>query len=440
MKFNLKPLHAAILIAGLCPIAAQAIVLPIIADSHVAATNAGASVAVNINASTKGLLNFDASTLPSGITSSEIAKATLVFYVKTIPTGGKLQVSPLTAVWTENTVSSSNVPTAGLPQATSATISNSNTYFAIDVTDLVKNWVDVPATNFGLALEPLVATITSLSIDSKEAIQTSHPAYIEIALKGPTGDKGATGAASTVAGPAGVPGANGIQGPIGLPGTNGIDGVQGFQGAIGAQGQTGPQGAMPVGNAAGDMQYWNGSTWINISAGLSSATFKICNGVPTWTTTNCVAFKIGDIGPAGGKVFYLTDATGLHGLEAAPVDQSTGIQWGCYGATVGSTGNAVGTGKANTTVINATCGTGTAAQIAASYSLNSFTDWYLPSTDELNLLYGQKTVVGGFSTNWYWSSSESGSFRVWTQNFLDGYQHGGNGKNSMLSVRAVRAF
>ena len=109
MKFNLKPLQAALLLASLSPLAAQAVVLPLIADTHLAVTNAGSSVAVNVNASNKALLNFDLSTLPTGITSADIAKATLVFFVKTVPTGGQLQVSPLTSAWTEN-ATTNNAP------------------------------------------------------------------------------------------------------------------------------------------------------------------------------------------------------------------------------------------------------------------------------------------------------------------------------------------
>jgi hypothetical protein len=436
MKFKLKLLNAALLTVCFNPIAVQAVGLTIIADTHLAATNAGTSVAVNINAGSKGLLNFDMSSLPAGITSADIAKATLVFYVKTVTTRGQLQISPLTAAWTENTVTSTNAPTEGLPLATSAIISNSNTYFAVDVTNLMMNWVDVPSTNYGLALEPLASTTTSLTLDSKEAIQTSHPAYIEIALKGPAGDKGATG-------PQGIQGPIGLTGSSGVNGTNGVDGAKGDTGLTGPQGltgATGPQGAMPVGNAAGDMQYWNGSAWINIAAGLPSATFKICNGVPTWTTTNCLVLKIGDTGPAGGKVFYLTDTTGLHGLEAAPTDQSDGIIWGCLGKTVVGTKSVIGTGKANTAAIIARCEPGTAAQIAASYSLNGFTDWYLPSKDELNLLYAQQAVVGGFAWNTYWSSTEYDRNIAWSQGFHSGGQYNNTTKNWILPVRAVRAF
>jgi hypothetical protein len=187
------------------------------------------------------------------------------------------------------------------------------------------------------------------------------------------------------------------------------------------------------------MQYWDGSTWVMIPVSVNSATLKICNGVPIWTTTNCGVLKIGDTGTAGGKVFYITD-TGRHGLEAALVDQSIGIEWGCYGTVVGGTSEAIGTGNDNTAAINAQCGTGTAASIAASYSLNGFSDWYLPSKDELNLLYAQKTVVGGFAEGIYWSSTEYDGSLAWLQDFSSGGQ-GGDGKDDAgIRVRAVRAF
>ena len=152
-------------------------------------------------------------------------------------------------------------------------------------------------------------------------------------------------------------------------------------------------------------------------------------------------YQIGDPGPAGGKVFYLTDASGEHGMEAAPVDQ-VGYAWGCNGYFVGGTSTAIGTGKANTTaIINAQCHPHlTAASIAASYSLNGNSDWYLPSKDELNLLYAQKTVVGGFANVFYWSSTELYSNGAWNQNFLSGNQLYNAKDYTQINIRAVRAF
>jgi len=182
--------------------------------------------------------------------------------------------------------------------------------------------------------------------------------------------------------------------------------------------------------------------------GPTTGSLEFCNGVAGWNVKstcrkpNSTVFYIGDNGPAGGKVFYLTDNTGLHGLEAAPADQSSGVVWGCDGSIInGADGTAVGTGAANTADIVAGCAeANTAAKIADAYALNGYTDWYLPSKDELNLLYQQKTVVGGFANSNYWSSSESSGNFAWYQGF---FRHGLQdyySKNGTLPVRAVRAF
>jgi hypothetical protein len=159
------------------------------------------------------------------------------------------------------------------------------------------------------------------------------------------------------------------------------------------------------------------------------------------TTTTTTTYAVGETGPAGGIVFYLTPGTnGLHGLEAAPVDQSSGIQWGCYGTEVGSTGYDFGTGYANTNAIIKACDFQSAARLAASYiSPAGVGGWYLPSFNELNHLYEQRSVVGGLATDTYWSSTEYNSDFAWQQNLGYGGQNFFN-KNATLPVRAVRAF
>jgi len=160
--------------------------------------------------------------------------------------------------------------------------------------------------------------------------------------------------------------------------------------------------------------------------------------------------KIGDT-YQGGIVFYI-DGSGAHGLIAAPKDQSAGIVWWnrSYIYT-GATATAVGTGQANTDKIIAAQGAGDyAATLAANLVLNGYSDWFLPSKDELNLMYTRIgpgsaapwTNIGGFSDNWYWSSSESNSNRAWLQRFSDGFQGAGPKDSSEVvgSVRAVRAF
>jgi hypothetical protein len=149
----------------------------------------------------------------------------------------------------------------------------------------------------------------------------------------------------------------------------------------------------------------------------------------------------------GGIVFYLDGNGG--GLIAAPTDQSTGAEWGCSGTNIsGADGTAIGTGAQNTIDIEAGCTTpGTAADICANLTLGGYSDWFLPSQDELNEMYlniGQGNVlglgnVGGFANYYYWSSTEGAPNNAWVQGFYDGYQYNTN-KSTTYIVRAVRAF
>jgi len=128
-------------------------------------------------------------------------------------------------------------------------------------------------------------------------------------------------------------------------------------------------------------------------------------------------YAVGDVGPAGGWVFQVSDG-GLHGLEAAPVDQGD-VEWGCHGSNLsGAAGTALGTGAKNTGEILTGCmEAGIAARLAANYWLNGHNDWYLPSSEELkkmSLAIGLASTLlpnlGGFATGaYYWSSTEDSS-------------------------------
>jgi hypothetical protein len=142
----------------------------------------------------------------------------------------------------------------------------------------------------------------------------------------------------------------------------------------------------------------------------------------------------------GGIVFYL-DGNG-HGLVSTESDQSNGTGWGCYGIAIEGTGTAVGTGAANTAAIVAGCSeSGIAARICNDLVLNGYNDWFLPSKDELNLMYVnlKQAGIGGFADDRYWSSSESSSTTAWRQNFANGSQYSYSKANN-VRIRAVRAF
>jgi hypothetical protein len=151
----------------------------------------------------------------------------------------------------------------------------------------------------------------------------------------------------------------------------------------------------------------------------------------------------------GGIIAYILqpsdpgyDVNVLHGLIAAPSDQSTGIQWyNGSNITTGATSEDYGSGNANTNLIVTIQGVGSyAAKLCADLVLNGYDDWYLPSKYELYKLYLMKTLgFGNFTNNYYWSSSEWSSSQAWRRIFGNGFQYADT-KNNTYYVRAVRSF
>ncbi len=153
----------------------------------------------------------------------------------------------------------------------------------------------------------------------------------------------------------------------------------------------------------------------------------------------------------GGVVAYILQsgdpgyiAGQTHGLIATASDQSTGAIFGCILTNIsGASGTALGTGNQNTIDIMAGCPTaGIAARIAGDLVLNGYSDWYLPSKDELHKLYLNKAAIGGITNNIYWSSSENDEFDSWVEfliNLGGGAQYL-DGKDHSHYVRAVRSF
>jgi len=160
-------------------------------------------------------------------------------------------------------------------------------------------------------------------------------------------------------------------------------------------------------------------------------------GVASWAnvSTHVVGESYG-----GGKVFYVYD-NGQHGLIAATLDQNPGIQWYNGSNTItNAVRDQVNAGLPNTERVVINQGAGAyAAQSCANYQGGGFGDWYLPSKAELNLLYNEKAMVGGFANYPYWSSTEYDNGNAWYQYFQDGSQFQAT-KNSTFKVRAIRAF
>jgi hypothetical protein len=243
-----------------------------------------------------------------------------------------------------------------------------------------------------------------------------------------TGAVGATGAK----GDTGAAGAKGDTGAAGAKGDTGAAGAKGDTGAAGAKGDTGDTGAAGASGAL-----------------TNSQTKNICG------VNGATACAVGLQGPGGGIVFMTPSTLGnTSGLfyEAAPSTWSSpsgdpAAAW-CnnestlLGVPSTVTGTGAMDGAAKTTVIVGVCTSGP-ANLADAYTTTVngvvYGDWFLPSKGELNQMYVNKHVIGGFLSADYWSSSEADATTAWAQFFGVGFPVT-NGKAGPGYVRPVRAF
>ncbi|MDR0443517.1 MAG: DUF1566 domain-containing protein [Treponema sp.] len=168
-------------------------------------------------------------------------------------------------------------------------------------------------------------------------------------------------------------------------------------------------------------------------------------------------YNIGDVGPAGGIVFYDKGvfSDNWRYMEAAPVDAGIPVptaQWGLWGVTVKGTSDEIGMGKNNTKLIVAEMKQngekGKAAQLCDDYSLNGYSDWFLPSLNELNQLYLnlKQKDFGNLGNFWYWSSTEATGKNAWSRTFVHPSKYSGNAgmtrpeKTMPFHVRPIRYF
>ncbi|MEQ9377585.1 MAG: FISUMP domain-containing protein [Imperialibacter sp.] len=163
-------------------------------------------------------------------------------------------------------------------------------------------------------------------------------------------------------------------------------------------------------------------------------------------------YAVGDLA-LGGVIAYVLqtgdpgyDPDSEHGLVVALSDQSSGAEWGCSGTGIrGAERSDIGTGSQNTLDIIYDCATpGIAARLCHDLTLNGYSDWYLPSKEELNILYLNKMAIasGGatLADEYYWSSTENGGLLAWGQDLSNGQAVAPDKSVTNLNVRAVRAF
>jgi len=190
---------------------------------------------------------------------------------------------------------------------------------------------------------------------------------------------------------------------------------------------------------------------------LLAVVFTLLLGISACAKT----YKVGDIGPAGGIVFYDKGpkTEGWRYLEVAPQSYEFTAPWGFLEWAVVGTDTSIGSGKMNTDIMVSLGNTGnddSAAIRCSQLEINGFKDWFLPSKDELYQMYQvlHKQNKGSFNDGFYWSSSvwdesddhkNNSRYCTWLQRFEDGYHITDHydakySRNDELNVRAIRAF
>jgi hypothetical protein len=151
----------------------------------------------------------------------------------------------------------------------------------------------------------------------------------------------------------------------------------------------------------------------------------------------------------GGKVAYILtssdigyDSNYIKGIIAAGADLTGYYSWDASGnyPYILATGSAIGTGQGNTTKIVDFLGSnGEAAYACDQDTEGGYSDWYLPSRNELQQLYNNRNLIGGFQLEFYWSSTQVDNYSAVAISFEFGYT-GSEDKMDGLRVRPIRSF
>lgn len=212
-------------------------------------------------------------------------------------------------------------------------------------------------------------------------------------------------------------------------GTNGTSGTSGADGA----GTSGTSGTSGTGTSG------------------TSGTGTLLYGTFTQSITLPLApYYIGE-SAFGGVIGYILvsgdpgyDAAFTKGLVVSTTTLSTNAPWGCSGTSI-TTLATIGSGNQNTINIMAGCATaGIAARLCGDLVQGGYTDWYLPSTNELVKLYLNRVAIGGFIITgniFYWTSTQNNTTSAFVVNFTNGFSTIANAKTSIVThTRAIRAF
>ena len=158
-------------------------------------------------------------------------------------------------------------------------------------------------------------------------------------------------------------------------------------------------------------------------------------------TENPATYAAGDF--VQGGLYTFTDSG--YAYITAATDQSTSAPWGCQGTLIaeGLTPEAIGEGVINTASIVAGCATsGISARLADQLVLNGFSDWFLPSLDELLEVYTNlaSAGLGSFVNQSYWSSTQADAAQAYTVDMNNGNPNFHNKSQTNRHTRAMRRF
>src|SRR3984885_8820204 len=205
----------AIVALALAPIAGFAQTLAPSQDAYYVpgnGSNFGTATTITVGSSGSiGLIQFDLTQLPAGLTAAQIQKATLTLFLDHVNSGGSIDIDTVSAStpWGELTVTGNSGISQGIAVNTSVMTNTADTFIALDATSAVQGWIKTPSSNNGFMIQANPGA--NVQFDSKENTTTSHPATLTIVLVsvGPSGATGSSGAN-------GSNGATGVTGPTGV--------------------------------------------------------------------------------------------------------------------------------------------------------------------------------------------------------------------------------
>ncbi|MBI4647652.1 MAG: T9SS type A sorting domain-containing protein [Bacteroidia bacterium] len=122
-----------------------------------------------------------------------------------------------------------------------------------------------------------------------------------------------------------------------------------------------------------------------------------------------------------GGIVFNTETNG-YGLISPPCDQHVFTRWDCYSDNILLGASSTTDGAANTAAIVSGCASTDlrAAKMCDTLALYNFNDWYLPAIDQLHWLITNQDIVGGFSSNSWWSSTEYDAGNAWAHSIGSG--------------------